>query len=362
MNPSKAAIKEQVDAIKMCYGLDKAADPVSTGCGVKARFVRVLRSGMNQEVDKHLTVTSENLHIQIPQIQVFDPTGTELAKGKPASAATLWHGGTNPATAVDGNAMPRPHPNQYHDAMGSESNHFWMVDLGRVFEIKSVVYYNRTDCCMYRARNMPIQLLDADRKVVAQKLLSEKAVKDLKEVVVFGPDDTKIPVPIGAIVPGMPVRIESAVQNGLSLKDQGGFVYSQVVTNLQDGQFLNTFGFVVRPALNGRAGAVSFEYLNAPGRFLYHYPGANMRLYINPAQGQNFINAASWIIRPALNGAPGYVSLESCHSPGQYAVMAVRMPAVVVVMPLNTSSSPFDLFRACWQIKRLQAAPFAPIN
>ena len=365
MNPSKAAIKEQVDAVKMCYGLDKAADPVSTGCGVKARYVRVLRSGMNSEVDRNLTVTSENLHIQIPQLQVFDSTGTELAKGKPTSAASVWDGWggrSNPGTAVDGEARPRAHPNEYHDAAWtSESDQFWMVDLGKVHEIKKVMYYNRTDCCMYRARNMPIQLLDADKRVVAQKLLSEKAVKNLKEEIVFGPDDVRISLPIGAITPGLPVRIESAVQNGLSLKDQGGFVYSQVVTNMNDGQFLNAFGFVVRPALNGTTGAVSFEYINAPGKFLWHYPGANLRLYINTVSGQNFMNAASWIIRPALNGAPGFVSLESCHSPGHYAIMAIRMPAVVTVQRLSGSSSPYDLFRASWQIKRLQGAPYAAL-
>jgi hypothetical protein len=359
MNPPKALIQEQVEAVKQCYGLDKAADaPVTSNCGVKARFVRVLRSAMNTGVDKYSTVTSENLHIQIPQLQVFGADGTELAKGKPTSAATLWHAGTNPATAVDGNAMPRRHPQEYHDAMGPESNHWWMVDLGKVYEIKKVVYFNRTDCCNYRALNMPIQLLDGDRKVVAQKLLSNTAVKDLKEEIIFGADDIRIPVPLGAITPGLAVRIESAVEKGLSIREQGTFAYSDIASNLENAQFLNSYGFVIRPALNGMSGAVSFEYKDLPGKYLFHYPGANLRLYVNSVSGPNFLAAASWIIRPALNGAPGFVSLESCFSPGHYAVIKVRSRGVIVVEKLNSNSTPFDMFRACWQIKRLQAAPF----
>ena len=74
--------------------------------------------------------------------------------------------------------------------------------------------------------------------------------------------------------------------------------------------------FTVRAALNGQAGAVSFESTNYPGHYLRHQ---NFRLKLHRNDGQDlFKKDASFILRPGLNGLLGTASFEAVNAPGSF--------------------------------------------
>jgi hypothetical protein len=74
--------------------------------------------------------------------------------------------------------------------------------------------------------------------------------------------------------------------------------------------------WIVRPALNGAAGAVSFESTNYPGTYLRHQ-GYRLKQHRNNGQDL-FKRDASFVVHPALNGLPGAFSFESVNFPGFY--------------------------------------------
>ena len=74
--------------------------------------------------------------------------------------------------------------------------------------------------------------------------------------------------------------------------------------------------WMVRPALNGAVGAISFESTNYPGTYLRHQ---GYRLKQHRDDGQDlFKRDASFFVRPALNGVLGALSFESVNVPGFY--------------------------------------------
>lgn len=164
-------------AVKMCYGISKEANrPNKDGCGIKARYVRVMGSWTSMAPTECL---------QIPQIQVFTTSNQEVAKGKRASSNTQWPDNfSTPDKAVNGNARPHSHgEGEFHSscipAGGNMPayNSWWMVDLGGTFEIGSVKFFPRTDCCTQRQYLSPVQLLNDSMKVV-----SEQRIWDNKDV------------------------------------------------------------------------------------------------------------------------------------------------------------------------------------
>lgn len=139
---------------------------------IRAQYVRILPTKKGSPDDRCL---------QISQLQVFNSSGKEVARGRPTTSASTWSlWGTQPdsSKAVDGNAAPRPFPNIYHDACNTNGqNQFWMVDLGSEQDLSSIIYYNRTDCCGNRADGMPVQLLDSNMNVVGQTTINGSAPK-----------------------------------------------------------------------------------------------------------------------------------------------------------------------------------------
>lgn len=128
---------------------------------IKARYVRI-RPSMNPGPDDRC--------IQISQLQVFNSSGQEVARGRPTSSSSVLGGGpAYPSKAVDGNATARPYPQMFHDACNTAGlNQFWMVDLGSEQDLSYIIYYNRInwDCCSHRANGMPVELLDARMNIV----------------------------------------------------------------------------------------------------------------------------------------------------------------------------------------------------
>ena len=74
--------------------------------------------------------------------------------------------------------------------------------------------------------------------------------------------------------------------------------------------------WIVRAALNGTPGAVSFESTNYPGTYLRHQ-GYRLKQHRNDGQDL-FRRDASFVVRPALNGLPGAFSFEAVNVSGFY--------------------------------------------
>jgi hypothetical protein len=61
------------------------------------------------------------------------------------------------ANAIDGNQSAKGWPNIFH-SYGTGPGEYWYLDLGKIFPITQIVYYNRGDCCQLRATGMTIEL------------------------------------------------------------------------------------------------------------------------------------------------------------------------------------------------------------
>ena len=348
---------DQTLAMQQCYGVGrnpKAAD--ATACSIATRYVRVLSNSLGNKAHKSV--------IMIPQIQVFDNNGTEIAKNKPTSSLNgYWQG-----MAVNGNATPHTHGEGEYHADGSDlDNEYWMVDLGSVFQVQEVRFYNRTDCCEqfgdYRHLGMPIQLLNADKKVVAEKLVGSTnwpSKWGQMESIVFTEMDKRPMFPIPQIIAGLRISLRSAIHFNrilrhasgsfyLSDPDMAGGNYSPLLRN--DGTLKIT------DAKNGMSDHVSFESVNPPGYFLGHSKGVT-RVTLSALwayDGADYANIISFKPVPALNGNPSMVSWKSGYlnkSRGQAADFYIGIDkdnSNSVVMGA-TNGSLRDVERFCWTI------------
>jgi hypothetical protein len=113
--------------------------------------------------------TSGDNPLQIAQLVVLDATGANVARGKPCSVSSAHPDptGGNCATALDGTASARNFPYVFHS--GNPSNDWFRVDLGANYLVKTVIYYNRSDCCSQRMGGGLLQLYDPSNNLWAQR-------------------------------------------------------------------------------------------------------------------------------------------------------------------------------------------------
>lgn len=137
-----------------------------------ARYVRIYQSG------------SGDGWLQISKLSVIDFNGVDIAVRKPTQASSVWAGQPGHHIPVDGHPGPTGHWG--HPWNGRLAEHhsgrvghgdFWMVDLQGTFDVQKVVYYNRVDCCQWRANGMRLQLLDANKNVVEERRVSSAMVQ-----------------------------------------------------------------------------------------------------------------------------------------------------------------------------------------
>ncbi len=97
-----------------------------------------------------------------------------VSQGKPATASSVW-GGSSASMAVDGTtASGWP---IYHCGAG-DYNPWWKVDLGKFELIKSVVLWNRVDCCATRLRDIIVEVLDENGHIIyASQLLNPGGIE-----------------------------------------------------------------------------------------------------------------------------------------------------------------------------------------
>jgi hypothetical protein len=117
--------------------------------------------------------------LQISQVAVFDKTGINRALAGIATASSVGFATSgcvsSAAGAIDGILMNKNFMScsvntysGYFISANAVSNHgdWWQVDLGASYDITSIVYYNRADCCSENAIGNIIQGLDVQGNIV----------------------------------------------------------------------------------------------------------------------------------------------------------------------------------------------------
>ena len=106
--------------------------------------------------------------LRISQIVLKNSQGVNVAKGKPATADSVFPGNP-PSNANDGTEATKSEPSFFRSmsqgyVRGKEG--WWMVDLKQPETIKEIVYYNTANCCQSQIQGAWFELLDADKKVI----------------------------------------------------------------------------------------------------------------------------------------------------------------------------------------------------
>ena len=337
----------QDKAMQDCVGFKYERKPIEK-CGLGARYVYILQ--------KNIEVPASGWrNIQLAQVQVFDDKGQEVARGKPTRASSTWPG-TWSGSAVDGNAFPRSHPHSFHD-MGSPDNTFWMVDLGKNYNISMVRVFPRTDCCQDRYLGMPIQLKNDKNQIIAQKWLGQDQwpnVPNMIFTVNFKEEDMKTDFPFDKITVGSRITLRSATSWDRVFRHAGfvGWVHGpDQGTNPARYSPLQAkdASYIVRNATNGRSGYISFESVNFPGYFIRH---AGFRLYVHRRDGSGIFNDdSSFRAVPALNNDLTMVSFQSSNFPDRFIVANRDVPGEAWIRQCN-SNNVWDSQFGSWKVIR----------
>jgi hypothetical protein len=345
-------------AVRMCYGINKSSQDSSTvsNCGARARYVRVLAS---------MEYLQEQWCLQIPQIQIFTTDGVEVAKGKPSSSRNIWANGSIPSSGLpkyanDGNATVHSHSDgEYHGLCdGRDSvNDWWMVDLGRTYNIGSAKFYPRSDCCAWRQVFAPVQLLDEAMNVVAEQRIFDQHYTinnfSVPYTVNFNNAVTAPRYPLKELLgsdSGLSVSIRNAV-SGMNVKYLGIpgvnntgpclMVYAGTPSGGINGD-ASLYSFTIVPSTAGIDGAISIQ---APQGMLGAPPNHHMFMFMESAYFKASI--CSYILVPALNGDKAGYSLQSPDDKKQYLVMHWQDKHNIVGMS-TVSNEPSDMRRAVW--------------
>ncbi len=126
---------------------------------VKGQFVRVRVQGYDRTIN-------------LAEVQVIQTgNGQPLQRNGNASQSST-HFNAKASRASDGDTAQNFKDGSVSHTL-SEDNPYWMVDLGGVKDIGRIRIFNRKDCCGDRLQDAIVEVLDADKKVVWAKTLSE---------------------------------------------------------------------------------------------------------------------------------------------------------------------------------------------
>ncbi len=366
----------QATAMMKCYGIRKMDDTENpTKCGIMARYVRVLRS-MSIPWSQNSTPP-----IRIGSLEVYsskDET-TDLAFKKPTTASTVWVGskdvpvqGRKVIGGFDGYiSQTLPLLSNGTPNTEEEGNQFWMVDLESDVEIRKIIYYNIAEWRIeeskpYMADGQIVQLLDSNKKLIVQKTIGGGKFAEpqhgMKQELVFHTLDLQSPLPTGMIVSGKHILLETSAWDGMyigpnvnssspseevnAISVQPEMTYSE--TYMYDTQKIRlrldraNESFYIHSAL---------ATPNMRGFCLTYTPDGTVRF--KPKTEGDF--KSMWVFRPALNGAPGCLSIQNRGSPGLYLCMSRGAPRtpnyIVTVEQINKNSPLRDLARASWRVR-----------
>lgn len=330
-NNSSASEADQADALERCYGVVKK-QYLSNCKGVQALLVRILgsafRFGMSGDAPSRIVTTG---------ITVKDVSGNPIN----INTTTMEFNKTANLTAgysdfkKDGD----------YDVGESKIT----LDFGATKNASSVEYKVASADLDYK-NGIVVQLLSDANTVAAQRVLTLSAVS---ETVTFTSDDFRPLLPYDALTTGLRFRLETAIYPGyfltstkegiVSVKnstESDDYNNSILVTDKDKNDF-GTASWSTKPIFALRSNNLGQRFVSV---------ATDNAVRMDPLTDRRFQTWSSWAIQPALNGAPGFVSLESATFPGYYIVPYNDGKIVQARIEALDLSSDFHKFRACWRI------------
>jgi len=312
-------MKKHNAAVEACYGVKRSSGFAGRiGCGIKAQYIRVLPSASDK--DRVLPVDAN--------VAIYDGNNRMILTGKTSTVA----------------------------------GQYWIDDLGSPTDINKVVFVPNPSAGIKQVGSV-VQLLDANRKIVAQKLVGEKTYPKYwgqPETITFTGSDTKTGLAINDILDGTtPFSLESAIMSGAYLKHNGGNTFLQILPPDSNGQYSQSYRdnatFRIRPGVNKDPTFLSIvaATMNLYGE--WHVRDLGGRVFLNWPEGNPvYMKEVSHRIVPALNGDPSMVSIIS--SSGRYLTAMADNPANAAFVSGINANNASDAQRASWRIKQALGA------
>ncbi len=309
------------EAVEACYGVKRASTSGERkGCGIAAQYVRFLA--------KPMAYNGNGMQTLIPtdsQFAVYDGNNRNVSQGKPTYTV---------------------------------AGKYWMVDLGKPTEINKIVFVPSQGGANVTQIGCPLQLLDANQKIVTQKIIGE--INNPKrwgqpETFIFTSNDSKPSLAINDILDGStPFSLETAVSAGGYFTHGGGNSYPVITkpgANIKESQaYRDNSTWRIRPGANKDATYLSIvaATMNLYGEwYLRDLQGG--RAFLNWPEGNPvYAREVSHRIVPALNGDPSMVSIIAAS--GRYLATMPDDWTKTGFVQIN-KSDPYDTQRASWRIK-----------
>lgn len=293
---------QQRTALAQCYGVGISTKKPACK-GTNARYVRVLPTKL----------VNDNC-IQISQLSVYDVYDNNVSVNKPVKSTPSFQVAYN-TNPVDGVEENRPFTGLYHSMC--EASNYWEVDLKKSTEIAYLVYYNRADQAQYRSNGMRVQLLDENRIVVKEKLLTGQMV----ETVMFS--NAK---PAGILKANIPITLNPHSSPGSSISiDAGG---ETLIKPRSSAESKNNVFITIKGSTPG-----TFMFKDKFSERYLRVQGFRVRASEND-NSNTFKKETTFKVGDSLAAAPNEISIESLSRPGSY--LAVADNKGVYISPATT--------------------------
>jgi hypothetical protein len=246
----------QKNAIKQCFGIEKAVDASVATCGLMARKIRILKPN------------NANGKIVMDRFAAFDEFKNNITVGKLATSST----NSQFASLV----LPQTGRVRTFQTADTDTDPFWEVDLGGLQSIRTIQITVSDPAHELAMRNTPIQLIGTDNVILAQKDYSPKANSTV--TVTFNEADKVYEIPLGHIRPGVKLNfsnsnVELKGVEIIQVSPSASSVYLKYGTNyisvVNSVVQLSSTGteFKIRPAKSGALGTFSIETKTPVGFF-----------------------------------------------------------------------------------------------
>jgi len=151
---------------------------------IKVRYVRI-NASKNNFGESHIQISQLAVYAFVQGVSINVAKKANLPDASDSSSshnisASDHRANNMPAQAVDGTLATRSidgGEGGYHSKDSSTSN-YWLLDLGKEYDVYKIVYYNRKDCCQSRANGMTLVLQDKNAKIIASYSFNSDLVQD----------------------------------------------------------------------------------------------------------------------------------------------------------------------------------------
>jgi hypothetical protein len=161
--------------LKSCQGRTSVIDQRISVVPVFSSLFQPSNQHKNHVMVRFVRFQGRSAHggLQISYVSVMSADGVNLSQNERVSSS----GSINSSSlshVVNGPSEARAFPGIWEGISGQD----WLeIDLGREYPVSYVVYYNRLDCCQFRAENALLSLMDTSRTVVEMATLTSELVQ-----------------------------------------------------------------------------------------------------------------------------------------------------------------------------------------